>query len=92
MSRAWVDDAKKRPKDKRWVMRCDVGFWGDGERCQTVSEPSVSQPELWQFVAQGWFISKHYDDICPVCLAAGVTSIQEPHPLMTAGVREQPAA
>lgn len=82
MTRVWVDDAKKKPVDKRWVMRCDGGFWSGAERCETVSEPSVKMPELWQFVAQGWWVSAKYDDICPVCLAAGVKPTQEPHRLM----------
>ena len=83
MSREWVDDRKKKPVDKRWVMRCDVGlFSSTRERCATESEPCVKQPELWQFAAQGWLISARYSDVCPVCAAEGATLTSEPHRVM----------
>jgi len=81
MSREWVDDKKRTPIDKRWVMRCDVGLFGRGgqpQRCATESEPSLTQPELWQFAAQGWFIAKLHGDVCPACLAVGIEPWAEP--------------
>lgn len=81
MTRAWVDDAKKHPVDKRWVMRCDVGFWSGRRRCDTESEPQRTQPDLAAFVLEGWFISAQYDDICPPCLAEGVLPSSAPHRL-----------
>jgi len=81
VSREWVDDAKRNPKDKRWVMRCDVGLFENYARCATVSEPSVSQPELWQFAADGWFIAEKHGDVCPACLAAGVAPMTAAHRL-----------
>lgn len=83
MSREWVDDAKPKPKDKRWVMRCDVGLFDPTrDRCPTVSEPSVAQPELWQFAADGWFIAKLHGDVCPACMAEGYVPRKAPHALM----------
>ena len=66
MTRTLVDDKKLFPKDKRWVMRCDVSG------CTTKSEPSVQFPPLEQFVAAGWFIGATFCDICPECVAKGV--------------------
>lgn len=84
MSREWVDDRKKPPRpgqpdtrDKRWVMRCDVGLF-DGNRCSTESEPFASQPPLTLFRERGWFIAAKHGDVCPSCLAAGVTPNSEP--------------
>lgn len=92
MSREWVDDRKRKPKDKRWVMRCDVGLFDSSrKRCETESEPSWAQPELWQFAAQGWYIAKLHGDMCPVCLAAGERPPTRslPHPVMLAEVFER---
>jgi len=83
MSREWVDDLKKKPIDKRWVMRCDVGLFDSTRtRCTTESEPSWSQPELWQFAAQGWFIADKHGDVCPVCIAEGILPKDKPHRIM----------
>jgi hypothetical protein len=82
MSREWVDDMKKKPVDKRWVMRCDVGIFDTRKRCTTESEPSVGQPELWQFASQGWFIAEKFGDACPACLHAGYTPKDTPHRVM----------
>lgn len=85
MSREWVDDAKKKPVDKRWVMRCDVGLFGragQSTRCATESEPSVRQPELWQFAAEGWFVADKHGDVCPVCVAAGIEPWDQPNRVM----------
>ena len=85
MSREWVDDAKPRPVDKRWVMRCDR--YVDGRRCPTTSEPFVRQPPLGPFVELGWFVADCHGDVCPTCLAAGYVPTVKPHRLMaTAGV------
>jgi hypothetical protein len=72
MSREWVDDRKKKPVDKRFVMRCDV-ISPSGRRCTTESEPVVRQSELplERFIAEGWFVAKVHGDICPKCLALG---------------------
>lgn len=85
MSREWVDDAKRKPVDRRWIMRCDAGlFSGTRKRCETVSEPSWSQPPLWHFVMDGWFIAAKHGDICPACIAEGYKPTDDPHPLMLA--------
>lgn len=73
MSREWVDDAKPRPKDKRWVMRCDQRL-PNGHRCPTQSEPFIQQPPLQPFADLGWSIAKKYGDACPTCVAAGRVS------------------
>lgn len=80
MTRTYVDDRKKKVRDKRWVLRCDVGSAGDSTRgrCPTVSDPSLDPPELWQFAAQGWFISAVFGDICPPCLAEGIAPRGDP--------------
>ena len=78
MTREWVDAAKPAPRrgpdtrDRRWVMRCDVGEFGAGPRCPTESEPQRREPDLDIFIVEGWFIAEKAGDICPVCLAAGV--------------------
>lgn len=72
MTRSY-DGRAKVAIDKRWVMRCDQ----DG--CETASEPSARQPELWQFAAQGWFIAKEFGDVCPPCLTSGVKPTAQPH-------------
>lgn len=72
MTRAWVDDMKKKPVDKRWVMRCDV-ISPSGRRCKTTSEPELSQADLPldRFQDEGWFVARNFGDLCPSCLAAG---------------------
>lgn len=82
MSREWVDDAMKRPRDKRWVMRCDV-IHPSGQRCRTEGEPSPTQPDLETYSGQGWYIAAVHGDICPACLAAGYVPSAAPHPLMS---------
>jgi hypothetical protein len=86
MTRQWVDDHKKKPRDKRWVMRCD---YGDGDRrlqrCTTTSEPFEWQPPLERFVERGWFIAKLSGDHCPECVALGRHEGIEPSRLMTRG-------
>lgn len=89
MTRQWVDDHKKKPKDRRWVMACDYGSSGRGqERCTTRSEPFVQQPDLGLFVARGWFIAKLSGDYCPSCVAQDRHQGIEPHALMTQGDTE----
>lgn len=78
MTRTWVDDRLPFPKDRRWVMRCDE------TGCTTKSQPSVQQPPLEDFAAAGWFIAKTFGDVCPVCLAEGVTPTDTPHMSMEA--------
>lgn len=72
MSREWVDDAKPKPVDKRWVMRCDV-IHPSGKRCTTTSPPAAHQSELplERYRDAGWFVAKVHGDICPICLTAG---------------------
>lgn len=82
MSREWVDDAKPRPKDKRWVMRCDV-VHPSGRRCKTQSEPFIQQPPLQPFADLGWFIAEKHGDVCPSCLAAGYSTGATPNLVMT---------
>jgi hypothetical protein len=72
---------KRKPTDKRWVMRCDT-FSPSGKRCKTEGEPSPKQPELGQYAQAGWFIGKVFGDMCPKCLAAGYQPSSEPHQLM----------
>jgi hypothetical protein len=74
VTREWVDDMKRKPVDKRWVMRCDVRKSGSGTRCTTESEPAANQGDLppSMFRDQGWFIAIRFGDICPSCLASGV--------------------
>lgn len=83
MTREWVDDHKKKPDDKRWVMHWD---YGDGirevERCTTRSEPFDQQPRLQLFVERGWFVAKGAGDRCPACVALGRHEGIEPSPLM----------
>jgi hypothetical protein len=87
--RQWVDDHKKKPRDKRWVMRCDYGDGVRGaQRCTTASEPFEWQPPLELFVERGWFIAKLSGDRCPACLALGRHEGIEPSPLMTRGDTE----
>lgn len=73
MSREWVDDAKPKPVDKRWVMRCDV-IQPNGQRCSTTSPPAAHQSELdlGRFARAGWFIAKVHGDVCPICIASGI--------------------
>lgn len=78
--RAWVDDRKKNPVDKRWVMRCD-GAPG-GLECSTVSEPFPGQPDLEVFRDRGWFIAELNGDLCPGCLALGLGAGVTPHRVM----------
>lgn len=89
MTRQWVDDHKKKPRDKRWIMRCD---YGDGDRsaqrCTAASEPFVWQPPLELFIERGWFIAKLSGDRCPACVALGRHEGIEPHALMSAGDTE----
>jgi hypothetical protein len=68
MTRQWISES-----DRRWVMVCDR----DGGATQ--SEPFPKQPDLALFAARGWFIAKSWGDICPTCLAAGVTPTAEPY-------------
>lgn len=82
MSREWVDDLKPRPKDKRWVMRCDV-IHPSGMRCKTEGEPSPLQPDLDQYAEAGWYIAAVHGDICPNCLTSGYQPSAAPHPLMS---------
>lgn len=86
MTRQWVDDHKKKPRDKRWVMRCDHG--SGAQRCTAASEPFVWQPPLELFVERGWFIAKLSGDRCPACVALGRHEGIEPSPLMTIGDTE----
>lgn len=89
MSREWVDDRKKKPRGKRWVMRCDVGLFDSArERCQTESEPSWTQPPLWHFAMDGWFIALNFGDACPVCLADGYAPTKQPHPYTERATRD----
>lgn len=81
MSREWVDDAKPRPVDKRWVMRCDR--YVDGKRCRTQSVPFVQQPPLAPFADLGWFIADKHGDVCPTCLAAGYRPDVAPNKVMS---------
>lgn len=69
MTRQWVDDGKKVPIDKRWVMRCDHVV--TGRRCATTTAPESVQPDLARLAAEGWHIARLSGDICPACLAAG---------------------
>lgn len=83
MTRQWVDDGARVPKDKRWVMRCDVGSTDTNvARCQTRTEPTWKQRPLSEYVATGWFIAKLWGDVCPDCLAAGHQPTAEPSELM----------
>jgi len=74
VTREWVDDMKKKPVDKRWVMRCDVNQFGTSKRCTTQCEQQPNQSDLPAslFIGQGWFMAARYGDICPACLASGV--------------------
>lgn len=76
----WVDDRKKKPVDKRWVMRCD-GTPG-GRACSAVSEPFASQPDLRVFRDRGWFIAERSGDLCPACREAGLAMGVIPHQVM----------
>lgn len=62
MTRTWISDT-----DHRWVMLCDQ------QGCATRSDPFPKEPRLEIFRAQGWFVARRFGDICPACLAAGVT-------------------
>lgn len=89
MTRQWVDDHKKKPRDKRWVMRCDYGDGVRGAtRCTTTSEPFEWQPPLELFVERGWFIAKLAGDRCPACVTLGRHEGIEPSRLMTLGDTE----
>ena len=89
MTREWVDDAVPAPRrgpdnrDKRWVMQCDVGLFGD-TRCPTTSEPSVVPPPLSDFEAAGWSLAKVHGDVCPFCLAKGIKPSTERYTSATA--------
>jgi len=73
MSREWVDAEKRKPVDRRWVMRCDLNSFGPDARCTTESEPrrDVNDLSLERFAAEGWFIAEKHGDLCPKCLAEG---------------------
>lgn len=89
MTRRWVDDHKKKPRDKRWVMHCDYGDGAHGaDRCTTQSEPFVWQPPLELFIERGWFIAKVFGDRCPACVALGRHEGIEPSRLMPQGDTE----
>ena len=103
MTRQWVDDGARKPRDKRWVMRCDVGSMDvTVARCATRTEPTWDQRPLDEFAAAGWFIAVLWGDVCPVCLASGHVPTAEPSPVMrgtidyaelawAAGIPERPA-
>lgn len=78
--RTWVDDRKKRPVDKRWVMRCEGK--PAGMECTTTSEPFETQPDLEVFRDRGWFIAAKSGDLCPSCREAGLERGHEPHRIM----------
>lgn len=93
MTRQWVDDSKKKPRDKRWVMRCDYGDGVRGaQRCSAASEPFEWQPPLELFVERGWFIAKLSGDRCPACVALGRHEGIEPSRLMPARDTENQSA
>ncbi|WP_330253048.1 hypothetical protein OG874_00085 [Nocardia sp. NBC_00565] len=59
--------------NRDWVMVCDE------EGCATASEVFPKQPDLEVFHGRGWFIAACSGDICPACLANGVTPTVEPY-------------
>ncbi len=67
MTRHWVSDS-----DRRWVMACDE------TGCKSKSEPFTRQPPLEMFLDRGWFVARHFGDVCPSCLARGVRPSVEP--------------
>jgi hypothetical protein len=87
MTRQWVDDHMKKPRDKRWVMRCDFGDGVRGaQRCTTASEPFEWQPDLAIFAACGWFMPSLRGPL-PACVAGrheGIERLYEPRDRNTA--------
>lgn len=64
---------RQHDTNRDWVMVCDE------TGCATTSEPFPTSPPLEEFQERGWFAAAEFGDVCPACLATGVTPKGKPH-------------